>query len=70
MKHVLPNLRTAINQPASVHSAECTKTLLSEDVTVMECPAEIPGINSIGNVWKLLNKRAKEKNPRKAEKLD
>ena len=70
-KHV-PNLRTAINQPAvftqdnfPCHTAKSVKTFLSEeDVTVIEWPALSPVVNAIDNVWKLLNERAKEKNPR------
>ena len=46
-KHVVPNLRTAINQPAVFmqdnalcHAVKSIKTFLSvEDVTVMEWPA-------------------------------
>ena len=46
-KHVVPNLRIAINQPfismqdnAPCHTAKSVKTFLSEeDVTVMEWPA-------------------------------
>ena len=46
------------------------KTFLSEeDVIVMEQPAQIPDMNPIENVWKLLNERAKEKNPRNFEEL-
>ena len=69
-KHVVPNLRTAINQPAVFmqdnalcHTVKSVKTFLSvEDVTVMELPTQRPGLNPIENVWKLLNERAKEKN--------
>ena len=69
-KHV-PNLRTAINQPAvfmqdnaPCHTEDSIKTILSEeDVTVMEWPAQRSDMNLIENVWKLLNERAKEKNP-------
>ena len=67
-KHVLPNLKTAINQlavfmqnNALFHTAKSLKTFLSEeDVTVMEWPAQSPDMNPIENVWKLLNERAKE----------
>ena len=76
-KHVVPNLRTPINQPAvfmqdnaSCHTAKSVKTFLSEeDVTVMEWLAQSPDMNPIENVWKLLNERAKEKNPRKVKEL-
>ena len=76
-KHVVPNLRTAINQltvfmqdNAPYHTAKFVKIFLSEkDVTFMEWPVQSPGMNPIENVWKLLNERAKEKNPRNDEKL-
>ena len=75
-KHV-PNLRTTINQPAvfmqdnaPCHTAKSFKTFLSEeDVTVMEWPAQSSYINPIENVWKLLNERVKEKNPRNIQEL-
>ena len=75
-KHV-PNLRAAINQPAVFmqdnalcHTAKSVKTFLSEeDVSVMVWPARNPDTNPIENVWKLLNERAKEKNPRNVEEL-
>ena len=71
------NLRTAINQPAvfmqdnaPCHIAKFDKTFLSEeDITVMEKPAQSTDMNHIENVWKLLNERAKEKNPRNIVKL-
>ena len=47
------------------HTVKSVKTFLSEkDVTVMEWPVQIPDMNPIENVWKLLNERAKEKNQR------
>ena len=76
-KHVVPNLRTAINQPvvfmqdnALCHAAKSVKTFLSEEnVTVMEWLAQSPDMNPIENVWKSLNERAKEKNPRNLKEL-
>ena len=57
-KPVVPNLRTAINQPpvfmqdnAPCYTAKSFKTFLSEeDVTVMEWPAQSLGTNPIDNV--------------------
>ena len=40
-----------------------------KDVTAMEWPVQSRDINPIENVWKLLNERAKEKNPRNVEEL-
>ena len=65
-KHVVPNFRTAINQPAVLmqdnalcHTAKSVKTFLSEeDVTVIKWPAQTSDMNPIENVRKLLNKRA------------
>ena len=62
-KYLVPNLRTAINQPAVFmqddalcHIAKSVKTFLSEeDVTVMEWPAQTSDMNPIESVWKLLN---------------
>ena len=55
---------------ARYHTVKSVKTFLSEDdVTIMEWPAQRPDRNSIENVWKLLNERAKEKNPRNVEEL-
>ena len=56
-KHVVPNLTTAINQPAvfmqdnaPCYTAKSVKTFLSkEDVTVMEWPAQSPDMNPIEN---------------------
>ena len=76
-KYVVPNLRTVINQPAvfmqdnaPCHTPKSIKTFLSEeDVTVMEWPAQSLDTKPMDNVWKLLNKRAKEKNPRNVKEL-
>ena len=55
---------------APCHTAKSVKIFLSEeDVIVMEWPAQIPDMNPIKNVWKLLNERAKKKNPRNVEEL-
>ena len=63
IKHIVPNLRRAINQTyafmqdnAPCYSAKSVKTIISEeDVTFMEWPAQSPYMNDIENVWKLLN---------------
>ena len=76
-KHVVPNLRTAINQPAifmqdnaPCHAAKSVKIFLyEEDVTVMEWPAQSPHMNSIDNVRKLLNEKVNENNPRNVKEL-
>ena len=57
-KHVVPNLRTVINQPAvfmqdnaPCHTVKSVKTFLSdEDITIMERPAQSPGMNPIENL--------------------
>ena len=75
-KHV-PNLRTAINQPAVsmkdnalCYTEKSVKTFLSEeDVTIMKKTAHSPDMNPIENVLKLLNERAMEKNTRNIEEL-
>ena len=77
LKEHVPNLRTAINQPAvfiqdkaQCHTAKSTKTFLSnEDVTVMEWPAQSPDMNPIENVQKFLNERAEKKNLSKAAEV-
>ena len=76
-KHVVPNFRTALNEPAVLmqdnapcHTAMSIKTFLSEeDVTDIESPAQSPNMNPIENVLKLLYERAKEKNSRNVEEL-
>ena len=70
-KHVVPNLRTAITQPAvfmqdnaPCHTAKSVMTFLSEeDVTVLEWPAQSPDMNPIENVtkWKSLGKESKKR---------
>ena len=55
---------------AQGHTAKSVKTFLSAGyVTVMEWPAQIPNMYPFENVWKLLNERAKEKNPRNVKEL-
>ena len=76
-KHVVPNLRTVINQlalfmqnNALCHTAKSVKTFLSKEAVIaIKWPAQSPVINPMGSVWKLLNERAKEKNPRNIEEL-
>ena len=76
-KHVVPNLKTSINQPAvfmqdntPCPTVKSINTFLSgEDVAVMEWPVQSPDMNHIEHIWKLLNERAKEKNPRNIEEL-
>ena len=74
-KHV-PNLRTAINQPAvftqdnaRCHTVKPVKTFLSEeDITVMEWPAQSPDMTPIESVCKLQNERPKEKTSKKRQR--
>ena len=76
-KHVVPNLRNAIDQAAifmqdnaPCHTAKSVQTFLSEEnVTVMDWPAQSSDMNPIENIWKLLNERVNEKNPRNVEEL-
>ena len=73
----VPNLRTAINQPAvfiqdnaPCHTTKSVETFHSEeDVIVTEWLAQGPVMNLIENVLKLLNERVNEKNTRNAEEL-
>ena len=72
LKKYVPNLNTAINQPAvfMFYKAKSVKSYLSEeDVTVMEWPVQSTNMNPIENVWKLLNERTKKKNPINVEEL-
>ena len=58
-KYVVINLRTAISPNPT---AKCVKKFLfEEDVTVMEWSDQSPDMNLFESVWKLLNKRTKEK---------
>ena len=76
-QHVLPTLKTAVNQPAvfmqdnaPCHTAKSIKKFLSEEnVTVMDWPAQSPDMNPIENVWKLLNERSKKQNPSNVDEL-
>lgn len=76
-QHVLPPLRTAVNQPAvfmqdnaPCHTAKSVKKFFSEEnVTVMDWPAQSPDLNPIENVWKLLNERTKKQNPSNVAEL-
>ena len=53
---------------ALCHKVKSVKTFLSEeDVTAMEWLAQSPDMNPTENVWKLLEERAKEKNPRNTD---
>ena len=55
---------------APCQTVKSVKIFLSEeDVTVMEWSAQKQDMNPIKNVLKLLNERAKEKNPRNIEEL-
>ena len=62
-KHIVPNLRTVINQLALFmqNNALC---YTAKSVIAIKWPAQSPVINPMGSVWKLLNERAKEKNRR------
>ena len=52
------------------HTMKSVNTFLSEeDITVMEWLAQSPDMNPIENVWKILNERGKEKNPRNVKEL-
>ena len=76
-QHVSPNLRTAINQPtvfmqdnALCHKAKSINTFFSEEnVTVIDWPEQSPDMNSIENVWKLLNERSKKRNSSNIDEL-
>ena len=77
-KHVVPNLKSVINQlalfmqdNALCHTAKSFKTFLAEeDVTVMVWPAKSPYMIPIENVWKLLKERAKKKSLKTGRTMD
>ena len=50
------------------HTEKSVKTFLSEE-DFMKWSAQSPDIVLIENVWKLLNERTKEKDPRNVEEL-
>ena len=55
---------------APCHTAKSVKIFLfEEDVTVMEWLAQNPDMNPIENIWKLQDKRHKEKNLRNIQEL-
>ena len=55
---------------ALCYTAKSVKTFLSEEAVIaIKWPAQSPVINPMESVWRLLNERAKEKNPRNVEEL-
>ena len=76
-KHVVPNLRTAINQPAVFMQDNARVTqrsllrhfFLRRMLLLWSGQLKANYMNPIENVWKLQNERTKEKNPRNVEGL-
>ena len=43
--------------------------LEAEHIAVLDWPAQSPDLNLLGNVWKILEERAKARNPKTTEEL-
>ena len=70
MRTEICQLALFVQDNAPYHTLKPVKTFLSEkDATVMEEPAHWPDMNPIDTVSKLINERAREKNPRNDEEL-